>query len=66
MTKIIYWGVIRNQAERTSYIELTHIKGTRWVAVLGEHEFRFRTRHTEFLDVLREALAVYQTLDFSV
>lgn len=66
MTKNIYWAVVRNQAARTSYIELTHIKGTRWVAVLDEHEFRFRSRHTEFLSVLIDALAVYQTLDFSV
>lgn len=54
--KIIYWAVIRNQTNRHGYLELAHQSGARWLAVMDDFEYKFKTESTEFLHVLKAAL----------
>jgi hypothetical protein len=57
MMNNIFWATIYNHSDRHDYIELTHLGGEKWSAVLGLDEFRFKSQHTEFLRVLADALA---------
>ena len=52
----IFWATIYNHSDRVDYIELAHLGGEKWSAVLGLDEFRFKSQHTDFLDVLTDAL----------
>lgn len=56
----IYWGVIRNQSNRIGYIELEHLTGNKWVAVLEDQEFTFRSTATHYLDALADAILRYR------
>jgi len=53
---IIYWATIRNQTQRHSYIELAHVSGNRWVAILDDEEIKFRSESEDFLELLESAL----------
>lgn len=53
----IYWGVIRNQKDRYTYIELEDLGNGKWVVLLEDQEFTIKTDSTNFFDILYEALA---------
>lgn len=55
----VYWGVIRNKADRHSYIEIAEGEGGRWTVVLDTDEFTIRVpvgQSPDFLDLLYLAL----------
>lgn len=54
---IIYWAVIRNQTERHGYVELAHQSGSKWLAVVDDHEYKFRCDTTDFPSVMYAALS---------
>lgn len=56
----IYWGVVRNQSNRIGYFELEEIGNGKWVAVLEDVEFNFRSNATHYLDALADAIAKYR------
>jgi len=56
-TNTVYWAVVRDRTERSTYIELADLGKGKWVAVLDDDEFIFRTTATHFYDVLSVALA---------
>jgi hypothetical protein len=53
----IYWGVIRNQKDRHTYIELEDLGNGKWGILLEDQEFTIKTDSTNFFDILYEALA---------
>jgi hypothetical protein len=53
----IYWGVIRNQKDRHTYIELEDLGNGKWGILLDDQEFTIKTDSTNFFDILYEALA---------
>lgn len=53
---LVYWAVIREGKRRESYLELEHLGGKKWGAVLGDEEFTFRSDSTDFIPVLSAAL----------
>jgi hypothetical protein len=53
----IFWGVIRNQKDRHTYIELEDLGNGKWGILLDDQEFTIKTDSTNFFDILYEALA---------